>query len=509
MPEEVNPLGRVILPRRWEQLVTSAHQASTSPEQLVERVDDAANRVDGLLRRLRDGGGGLIEVVYGLSGSGKTTFLKTLPKFFDGVRVTSFDRERSLSELPQFIESDWAAGQGAGRIIVIERRDNPSRIDLTEIEEMFGQLLDTFRQENGSAIVLWPITDRAKADQVRERAWQTGRDSMTDPISKGLFHFTGLPKERYWTLADNTSRTLSGDGLEAHGLTEAITSAYLPDCDTISDFFAKTYSEAEKNRAVTWSVLKEKVIPHLWVLLPGDDAKLVSSTADALTQGTKSKIDIDKIGEIIDRPNQEAIYINKWRDRRGQLAHWLRSVDVRLFGIPPNVALAAIRACADEDLRSHLKQPRTNLDAAKRALRNSRVYKAILETAGVEATEYAGPRKINRETSEEFIRIQKIAARGDKRLNHALGKLIEKCLETDAPHLKVSIERKSLPNSSLKPDISIEISRNEFICLEPTWRTSGKGIPEEVEPSQNTLAEAHIKKYVLDKVNDYVEDLQL
>ncbi|UJX43516.1 hypothetical protein D7006_01335 [Xanthobacter sp. YC-JY1] len=61
----------------------------------------------------------------------------------------------------------------------------------------------------------------------------------------------------------------------------------------------------------------------------------------------------------------------------------------------------------------------------------------------------------------------------------------------------------------MQPDIQIELGDGEYICLEPTWRTSGVGVAGEIKQAQNTLSEAHLKKYVLEKATQYVKDMGL
>lgn len=504
-----NPLPKLELPRRWELLQQKASEAHVDPTEVVERVDDAAERLDALLRRVRTGGGGLIEVVFGLSGSGKTTFLKTLPKFFENVRVTSFPNNMPITDLPDFVRSSYLAGDATQRIILIERRDNPKAVDLAQIEEMFADLLEVFREPEGAAVVLWPITKPESAEHVAQTAWAVGRDSMVDSKSHGQLHFKGVPRERYFELADHTSRTLTGDGLEAFGITIPLAQEMTAKCQTISDFFAEVDDAADHIRDSTWSVLRARVRTHLWVVLPGDDVKIMNATASALTQGTRSRIDVDLIGEFIDRPDNTSIYVSDWRKRRGSLAHLLRAVDVRLFSLPPNVSLAAIRAFGTTEVRSNLKQQTINVETAKSAMKASRLYKAILTEAGVTTTPYAGSRDIAQETIDEFLRVQRLASKDDKPLNKAIGALIAACLQDDAPSLVLVAEKRSLPGSSLQPDIQIELKANDFLCLEPTWRTSGRGIEGELKAAQNTLAEAHLKKYVLDKATQYVKDLGL
>lgn len=505
----VNPLPQLQLPKRWELLAQRAQESGLDPSQFVERVDAAAARIDLLLNRVRTGGGGLFEVFFGLSGSGKTTFLRTLPKFFHDIRVHPFPKEQALADLPRFVTDTYVEGNKDNRIILVERRDNPKDSDLSAAREMFADLLEVFRTPQGNALVIWPLTRNDAATDLAMEAWSTGRDSVTEASTKGLYVFDGLPKEKYAHVADQTSRNLTGDGLEAFGITEDIITGLLPQCVTIADFFAAIDRTADEQRNATWSVLRERVRARLWVLLPGDVIGAINATVSALTQGTRRRIDIDLIGEFIDKPENNALYVADWRARRASLAHLLRTLDVRLFGVPPNVALAAIRAYGDESLRKLLNQGSTNLEQAKDALKASQFYKAVLSEAGVQTSEYAGAREVSAETSNEYRRIQAVAANNDKPLNRALGRLLEVCLLDDAKHLTVVAEKRSLPGSSLQPDLQIKMSETDFICLEPTWRSTAVGIPDELEGGQNTLAEAHIKKYVLEKAMQFVRDLGL
>lgn len=504
-----NPLPRLELPKRWEFLEAAANEKGLQAAEFIERIDTAATHMDHLLRRLRTGGGGVFDVTYGLSGSGKTSFLKTLPKFFEGIRVVSFPRTTPLSELPSFVETTYVSGENQKRIVVIEKRDNPSVADVAEASEMLANLLETFRTSKGSAIVLWPITNHETAKLIASKAWETGRDSVTDATTRGIYKFQGLLRERYFEIADTTSRNLSGDSLDAFGVTAENIPELLTGCETISDFFARVDSHAAQQNERTWSVLKERVRVHTWVVLPGDVVTAINATVGGLTQGTRSRIDLDLIGEFIDRPDNNAIYIADWRARRASMAHLLRAIDLRLCPLPPNVALAAVRLYGEPSLKSKLKQTSINIDAAKDTMKSSRLYKQILAEATINTTSFAGARDVGKETSDEYRRIQATAGTSDKPLNKALGQLIAICLADDAPHLEVISEKRSLPKSQLQPDIQIKLSDGEYICLEPTWRSTDTGIDGELPGGQNTLAEAHLKKYVLDKATQYIKDLGL
>lgn len=145
-----NPLPSLDLPRRWEFLQQKAAAEGLDAFSVVEPVEHAAKRVDRLLARLRSGGG-LFEVFFGASGSGKTTFLNSLQKFFAEIRVSSFSKDESLISLPSYVRSGFVAGNDYSRIVIIERRDNPDESDLTNVEPMMAQLLEVFREPSGRA----------------------------------------------------------------------------------------------------------------------------------------------------------------------------------------------------------------------------------------------------------------------------------------------------------------------------------------------------------------------
>jgi hypothetical protein len=505
-----NTLAKLELPKRWELLEQRALAAGLDTGLFVERVDSAADRIDFLLQRVKTGGGGLFEVFYGLSGSGKTTFLKTLPKQFQNIRVASFPKDLQLKELSSFIHDKYVPGDTSARIILIERRDNPSQADLSQVSEALADLLEVFRDPKGAALVLWPVTREGPAQSIANEAWITGRDSMVDTQSKGLYYFHGLPKERFYPVADTTTRNLTGDGLDTFGVTYEVAHDLLSNAETIADFFNAVDLFAEKQRDKTWSVLKTKVRARLWVVLPGDLPSAIRSTVLSLTQGSHNRVDIELVAELIDQPDDKTpLYISDWKARRSAMAHLLRTIDLRLFELPPNVSLAAIRSFGDSGIKASLKQPSVGIDAAKASMRNCKLYKELEAELGISTTLFAGSSRDVEETANEYRRIQSLAAKGDKGLNKALGQLLAECLKEDAPNVDVKSEKTSLPNCDLKPDVCLHLGDLDYICIEPTWRSTDKGIPDELEGGQNTLAASHMKKYLLDKAMQYVKALDL
>ena len=55
----------------------------------------------------------------------------------------------------------------------------------------------------------------------------------------------------------------------------------------------------------------------------------------------------------------------------------------------------------------------------------------------------------------------------------------------------------------------VELVDGRLVCLEPTWRTTGRGVEGEIEDQQGTVTVGHIQQYLLAKVLEYVKDLHL
>jgi hypothetical protein len=501
---------QIELPTRWEILQQRAEKKGVAVSQFIEKVDSAAARIDELLYKVnRPSAGGCFEIFYGLAGAGKTTFLNTIPIFFDGVHVHHFTKEQDLQDINDFILKTWVPNDINTRIFVITGRDNPKTSELENIYEAIEDLRETFRDPSGKVLVVWPVTKLSSAKKIANAAWEIGRGSVVDTETQGFYQFEGVSKSRFFTLADRTSRNLTGDGLEAYGITEDDARSIVSKSETIGDFFDRLSTFADEKLETVRSQLKKRVRVRLWILLPGDHPEALVNTVSALTQGTMGRVDLDKILEFVDHPDTKANYIVEWKRRRGTIGFLLRELDVRLFPVHPNVALAAVRSFGEGSVKEQLSNQKASLGTSKKTLRASRFYKEILSVLGIPVTISSGSRTVKQDTMKEYRRVQKLAKSDDKPLNKALGALIAECLNEDVPSVQIVTEKRKIEKSSLQPDIAVELNKNEFICLEPTWRSTGQGIHGELNARQNTLAEAHVKMYILNKLLEYVKDAGL
>lgn len=497
----MNNLPILNLPKRFEALERQASAQKYDLTSVVQRIDTAAARLETLLRQVQFGGIGRFELFLGKSGAGKTTFFKTLTKFFTGTEVHEIPADIPLSQISDYISKRHTTKESR-HVWVMHDRDNQIVSD-AEAFEFLETLRVLFRKPEGAVVLCWPLTDESSAKTLSEKAWRIGRDSVVDVESKGLYIFQGPPKDTYLKIAELTTRSLKGDGLETFGITEALAAPFLSESETIAEFYSRLEAKAAEITGRYKDLLKDKPIPSVWVLVGGDDSRELNLTVASLTQGIGKAIDIDRITNFLDNPKLDAAYLKEWKKRRSQVAFLMRLLDVRLFELPPNVALAAVRAFGDDDLKAPLTLKKASASSAGETLGRAPFFRAL---CGEEIGQIGYLRATEDETKNEYIRVQVSAKSGDKKLNKCLAEAVKFALSGKGISADVTAEKQN-EHDNLKPDVLVQFADGRVICLEPTWRSTGSAIPNEVNERQNTLTIGHIQMYVLEKVLGYVNEL--
>lgn len=496
-------LPSLILPKRYETLERQASEKEYDLTSVVQRIDTAAARVETLLRQVQIGGLGRFELFLGKSGAGKTTFFRTLTKFFEGTGVHDVPSSIQLKDVTSYIEQRSKTLTGR-QVWVMYDRDNQS-ITQQEAFDFLEMLRVFFRKPEGAVVICWPLTSTDTASVISNTAWEVGRDSVVDVSTKGLYEFMGPPKETFLKIAELTTRSLKGDGLEVFGITPDIASPLIAESETIAEFYSRLETKAAEVTGRYKDLLKDKPIPSVWILVGGDDSRELNLTVASLTQGVKKFIDIDRVTNFLDDPKLDAAYLKEWKKRRSQVAFLMRLFDVRLFELPPNVALAAVRAFGDDELRKPLTLKKISSTTAIDTLSRAPFFRALTDE---ESPPSAYLRATEDEAKNEYIRIQVSAKSNDKKLNKCLAQAIEQGLKGKGLVATVSAEKQNA-HDNLKPDVLVQFSNGKVVCLEPTWRSTGSAVDNEIEARQNTLTVGHIQMYVLEKVLGYVNEIGL
>lgn len=492
------------LPKRFEALEKQAKKNAADVSKIVIRVDDAANRLDELIRQAQDGGLGRFEVFLGKPGSGKTTFFGTLNRFFTGVAVRRLDSDIALSEIANEIRRNHQTGSPT--VWFIHDRDNPE-ISQSEAERFAESLRPLFREDAGNIVLIWPITSEEASKIISEAAWKIGRDSIVDVMTRGVFEFSGIDKSKYYEVADLTVRNLvPSASLETFGLTRGRASDAVRDSETIGEFYSRLESLSNEINKKTRQVLKDIVIPRLWIVVPGDDNQALSTTISGLTQGRMRQVDTDYVLSYLDEEGKERAYLRQWKERRSEAAFLLRQFDVRVFELPANITVPALKVFGDDVVKSKFKSTFRSTSSARKAL-TAALTKSTLSRALNGDFNLTRPtvRSVAIDVAEEYVRVQSMASDSDQRLNRAIAEALKEAYEDQ--ELSVLPENR-LEGRRITPDITIISAENVQTCLEFTWRSTGREV-EGMKRRQNTLSVGHIQMYVLEKTMEYVREYGL
>lgn len=500
------PVKSLNLPGRFEKLETESREAGSDLAGIIERVDSACAEIETVLREIKTGGIGRLQVLHGHSGSGKSTFLHGLQYFFQNIDIVKIPKATPLADVSDFIRGD-SLHRKEHRLYIVHDRDNPTETD-AQVRLAFENLRSLFRTQDGRVLVVWPITDADKADNIANIAWEIGRDSLLG-IRDRVYSFNGLARDHFTRVADATTRALNaGENLEAFGVGSSVAEELARQSETIGEFYSRLNAKSAERNASVLRLLRARTRPHVWVVVPGDDLKELDRTISSLTQGTRNRLDIDKIAEFLDDEDNKSAYLTDWRSRRADMAYLMRILDVRLFEFPPNAALAAIRCYGAEATKTRLQKKNETADNCADAISRARLGQALLNP---DAPLQLRVRDTSEEMGKEFVAVQQLAAKGDKALNKAVALAFTEYLRRNGQQVNVVSEKQAIPGSQLFPDIQLPQSDGSIVCLELTWRSTGKNLLASSgdRKPQNTLTAGHIMKYLLEKVMEYVKDLKL
>jgi hypothetical protein len=488
------------LPKRFEKLDSLAKASRVDLAKIVQKVPEVIDRLKIITSDIKTSGIGRLEIIYGQSGAGKTTFLRTLHQFIDGVEVTEISDETPLEEIPKIIKEEYTDSNF--RIYALYDREN-HRISKNETDErsFFENLRKLFRKDHGNILIVWPVSTEPVAKKLAEIAWEIGQDSVLYKAGE-YYQFDGIARNKYYDVANLTvCSLLPGRNLETFLINQDDDRKIGNKPKTLSQYYTELESMSNTKTGHYKDVLKEKSIPKLWILLGGNSAKDLNITISSLTQGTKNQIDKDRLLQILDGEDSDQVYLNEWQKRRGEVAFLLDLFDVRLMPITPNILVKCTTAFADDAFLAKVKLKRGRPADAIAAIKKSPFYRGI---ADAHFQSNSVLRKEDAKTNSAYMAIQKNARSDDKKMNKFLSEAIKKAFEKDGISVSVTAES-IIPNGSIIPDINIKLGDDVF-CLEPTWRQNGSS-DKKTSKEQSTMTPGHIQMYVMKKLLDYVKDI--
>jgi hypothetical protein len=418
--------------------------------------------------------------------------------------VLGIGKDKSFEETVGLIDQFDKSTKYDNNVIYLKDRDTPTEGD-DVLLKFFDELRLLFRNCRARHLVAWPIPLLDKANRLFELAHKIGGDSLVGTATKP-HAFAGPPAESFYKIADDTARLFNdGYGLPEFGIDKDLGTSLFAQADTVAKYFQVLVGHADRLNNVVAGKLVEKPRPRVWVVLCGDEATELNTTVRTLTFGLQRKLDIESLMPALADDQEATQYLKDWK-RLGSIAPYLlRTLDVRVVEVPPNVVLAVIRAFANDDAKKDLAAKTEKAERALELLKESMLGELLLQQP---AEQRKVPQKTKDDTRAEYVRVQRKAHGQDNLLNAAFGEAIHALLSQEGALVK-SVGEKAALVGELRPDIHILYEAFDPVCLEFTWRTTGYKLDNDASQAQNTLTPGHIRKYVLEKVYEYVKALDL
>lgn len=280
-----------ILPSRFENFPSSYSKDSLEIlKAFIFRVDSPIKHLKKMFRTMQASNSGSFLVLKGVSGIGKTTFLKTLPLYIDNLQVNSIYNKTSLID-----ELDKLKGSKTPRIIILENRETFETLSANQLEKEIHKINAFIRSDEGrNTIIVWPCNGEDMATEIIQFAGHIGGSSLFRDDT--VLEYFGPSKDKYSSILKNTFEFFNKYDLSDLGFSEDDIEKILynsKDDYTLGGFFERIRKNIIENIDIIEDFKEAQEIANLIILViatnnPIDDVRY-------LTKGNYGEVDFDRL----------------------------------------------------------------------------------------------------------------------------------------------------------------------------------------------------------------------
>lgn len=361
--DTINGIPPLELPTRWELLQPKIDNQKISARTIIQPIPKAMSEVRNIAEYLRTTGGCQVLVVRGDTGSGKTTFLNTLPIYMQdiGFKVSTIDLEPIEAE--SFYEelNKLEIGSENINLIVLEGREKPESITDKYIQILLSNINRFSRAKRVPLLFVIPTIEEQVA-----RNWCDHGIKIGDLIPKMRLHegsrwytFSGVDRSKYKEIVEETVRALNPPyDLYSFGVSPTDANSWSENSHTIGQFIETLASRVSALRGVS-STSHEGRKNHIWVVYCCPDLRHSDHTylvVDGLCKDDKLQASPTKLIPL----NSSTTFSKNWREHP-QWARFVSTInylDVRLINFPISTLVTAAMTYCDDDLLQSFKETR-------------------------------------------------------------------------------------------------------------------------------------------------------
>lgn len=462
--------NQFLLPDRFEGLSESANDSDIA--KIIIPVKYGLDKIQDIYEEICSTNRGSFLILKGESGSGKTTFLRTINIFIENVEILTISNN---SDIIEFI-SKLSECRECLRIIIIEGRESILDMGHTEVTAAIHTINSFIRSPKGKkSLVVWPCNDENIVENLVETSQTVGGSSLLD-FEDTYFIFSGPEKHQFVQIAKQTVQLLNhGKTLLDFGVTDETAADYIEKSNTIGEYLKLINAEVRKNKRFV-NNLHVKEHFKMWVIVLGKNEP--SKDVEALTKGEFLDADIQRL--LVSTEANIVQDIKKIPDKIALLANYL---DTKIIYVSIVDALSIVRSYANDELIKIMKSKGLSVKKdpkIKERLANTELVRMILADTKLKGKKgTTGSNSIN-----AFGKLLEISVSNDTLLNDAFGNALVKNGYVDS-----YLTEQNLGTGLTRRTDLLCTSQMEHLRLEFMWRTS--------------TSKADIANYTLNKLYNY------
>jgi len=363
--EFVQAVPSLILPTRWEHLQPQIEKKNVSIRTIIQPIPRAMNVIREIIEYLKTTGGCQVLIMRADTGSGKTTFLNTLPHYIQDVTFYIETIDLQTHSESEFGEELWDIKTSLEGInlIILEGREKPESIDDKYIQVVLAHINRFARNRRVPILFVIPTIDEQVA-----RNWCAHGSKIGDLIPEQRlyegsrwYNYPSVDQVQYVEIAEGTVKALNPPHvLTDFGVSPDEVENWAKTAHTIGAFIEILASEASARRRRARIPLRGPR-EHVWVAYSSPDLRHYDHTflvIDGLVQDEKLKASPNKLVPH-STDNTLAAF---WRQGKEweKLVATINFLDIRLVNLPITTVVTAALVYGDESLLQSFKDAQLN-----------------------------------------------------------------------------------------------------------------------------------------------------
>jgi hypothetical protein len=352
----------LILPNRWEYLQPKIEGRRVAVRTIIRPVQRAMIIIRNIISYLETTGGSQVLVMRADSGSGKTTFLNTLPDYMPDVQFNKQVIELENVEVDNFnpeLQSRGTISDGIN-LFILEGREKPDSVNEKYVQVVLSNINRFARNQRVPIIFVIPTTDSNVA-----RLWCEQGSTIGDLIPEGKLYegsrwheFIGIPKDQYIDITKETVEALNPNRTLFDYISPDEAKELVKTASTIGRYMEIIVTQVSGRRDQTRIVSRGRR-EHVWIVYCSPDLRHRDHTyqvVDGLCADEYLRVSpIKLIPESANTPIER-----NWRqpEEWAKLIAAVRFLDVRLVNLSVVTLVTSALTYGDDNLINSFKQAR-------------------------------------------------------------------------------------------------------------------------------------------------------